>query len=273
MAEHINKELEQRYSNTIFLNAVLPLLKTILEDTPSLQKKWQKRCVCQVSCLLNNGLAGNEGKAGIHFIFENGTCTPVKGCCEQNPDLDLEFYSVEHLNLFFKSKTSKLPSLKGALKHPLLLVNFLSLLMKMGKLLGMTQAPKNEADQKLLVKCMFYLLSRGINILNKMEHPEVRNWTENSPDRVYAWAVEGHPDLSAHLRIKKGLSMARRGPYTKSMPFFTMKFDSPLSALGILQGTADMIRFTIEGKLTMVGGPEYGAMLGDRMMLVGSYVK
>ncbi|MGP1586718.1 MAG: hypothetical protein ACTTHG_00055 [Treponemataceae bacterium] len=273
MPEQINKEKEEQYSNKIFLNAVLPLLKTILEDTPSLQKKWKKHSVCQVSCLLNNGLTGNDGKDGIHFIFENGLCTPIKGCFAEKPDLELEFHSVEHLNLFFKSKTSKLPSLKGALKHPALLINFLGLLMKMGNLLGMSKAPKKEEDQKLLVKCMFYLLSRGINILNKMGHPEVYEWTENSPDRVYAWEVKGHPDLSAHLRIKKGQSMARRGAYTKSMPFFTMQFDSPLSALGILQGTADMIRFTIEGKLIMVGGPEYGAMLGDKMLLVGSYVK
>ena len=67
--------------------------------------------------------------------------------------------------------------------------------------------------------------------------------------------------------------MARRGAYTKSMPFFTMKFDCPKSALGILLQTDDMIQSTIEGKLIMVGGPEFGAMLGDHMMLVASYVK
>lgn len=273
MSEQVTKEQAEQFSNKIFLNAVLPLLKTILEDTPSLQKKWMKHRVCQVSCLLHNGKEGNDGKAGTHFIFEEGHCTPVKGCFEGKPDLDLEFKSVEHLNLFFKSKTSKLPALKGGLKNPGLLINFLGLLIKMGNLLGMKKAPKKGEDQKLLVKCMFYLLSRGINLLNKMGHPEVRSWTENSPDRVYAWAVEGHPDLAAHLRIKKGLSMARKGPYTKSMPFFTMKFDSPLSALGILQETADMIQYTIDGNLIMVGGPEYGAMLGDHMMLVGSYVK
>lgn len=263
---------QEEFSNKIFLNAVLPLLKTILSDRPMLQKKWKRRQVCQISCIVKKQDLNIE-KDGIHFIFENGSCTPIKGCSLEPVDLDLEFKSLEHLNLFFKSKTSRLPKLKGGLRHPLLLVKFLKLLLTMAHLLGATKAPKKSEDQILLVKLMFYLLSRGINILNKMNHPQVKAWTINSPDRVYAWAVEGYPDLSAYIRIKKGLSMARRGEYTKSMPFFTMKFDSPKSALGILLQTDDMIQSTINGKLIMVGGPEFGAMLGDHMMLVASYVK
>lgn len=269
MATEITKDQERLMANKIFLNAVLPLLKTILEDTPAMQKKWMKHEVCQVSCITDEG-----GKNATHFIFDEGVCTPKKGCYEEGtPDLELEFTSIDHLNDFFKNKTKKLPKLKGALKHPGLLVRFLMLLMKMAGLLGLIEAPKKEADQVLLVKCMFYLLSRGINILNKMGHPDVSEWVAPSPDRVYAWAVEGHPDLVAHLRIKKGKSMARRGAYTRSMPFFTMKFDSPVSALGILLQTDDMIESTISGKLQMVGGPEFGAQLGDHMMLVGSFVK
>lgn len=273
MTQEVSKEMEEAYSNKIFLNAVLPLLKTIVADRPKLQKKWKRRQVCQVSCIVDATDKNNIKKNGTHFIFENGTCTPVKGCCETKVDLDLEFKSVEHLNLFFKSKTSKLPKLRGAAKNPGLLIKFLGLLMMMAKLLGATKAPKNKADQALLVKSMFYLLSRGINILNKMDHPTIKAWTVNSPDRVYAWAVDGHDDLCAYLRIKKGLSMARRGAYTRSMPFFTMKFDSTESALGILLQTADMIDSTINGKLIMLGGPEFGATLGDHMLLVASYVK
>lgn len=268
MAAKISKEQETVMANTLFLYAVLPLLKTILEDSPAMQKKWKRKEVCQISCFNHEG-----GKNAVHFIFEAGTCTPVKGAFEGKPDLELEFSSMEHLNGFFKNETKKLPKMKGALSHVGLLLRFLPLLLKMAGLLGMTTAPKKEADQVLLVKCMFYLLSRGISLLNRLGHPDVAAWVLESPDRVYSWAVEGYPQLAAYLRIKKGKSMARKGPYTKSMPFFTMKFDSPLSALGILQQTADMIESTIQGRLIMVGGPEFGAQLGDYMMLVGSLVK
>jgi len=270
MATELTQKQEDLFANTIFLNAVLPLLKTIVEDTPKLQEKWAGPLkVCQVSCKIDD----NE-KKGTHFLFEDGVCTPKRGLYgEGTPDLELEFSSVQHLNKFFKNQTKKMPKMKGALKNPGLLIKFLGLLMKMGGLLGLTTAPKKKEDQELLVKCMFYLLSRGINILNKLGHPDVTAWTEKSPDRVYAFAVEGHSDLAAHIRIKKGNSMARRGEYTRSMPFFTMKFDSPLSALGILQDTDDMIEATIAGRLIMVGGPEFGAQLGDHLLAVGSLIQ
>ena len=270
MATEITKEQEELYTKTIFLNAVLPLLKTIVEDTPGQQKKWAGPLkVCQVSCKMEDGT-----KEGTHFLFEEGICLVKLGVFEEGKvDLDLEFSSASHLNKFFKNQTKKMPKMRGALKSPGLLIKFLGLLMKMGGLLGMAKAPKKEEDQQLLVKCMFYLLSRGINILNKLGHPDVVAWTKMSPDRVYAWGVEGYPELAAHLRVKKGKTMARRGEYAKSMPFFTMKFDTPISALGILQDTDDMIEATIEGRLIMMGGPEFGAQLGDHMLVVGSLIQ
>ena len=84
---------------------------------------------------------------------------------------------------------------------------------------------------------------------------------------------EMYERLSAWLRVCKGHTKARRGLYTKSIPFFTMKFDSPKSALGILQETDDMIEATIQQRLIMVGGPEFGAQLGDLMLTVGGLVK
>lgn len=268
MATAITKEQETLFSTNLFLYAVCPLLKTILEDRPALQKGWQaKKAVAQISCKIP------DGKMAIHYIFENGTCTPKKGVSEETPDVELEFKSPEHLCGFFKGKLFPLPKMKGALKHFSVFLNFMKLLLTMSGLLGAKTAPKKEDDQKLLVKCMFYLLSRGISILNKLGHPDVAAWAALSPDRIYAWAVEGEPELSAYLRVKKGRTKARRGQYTKSMPFFTMKFDSPKSALGILQETDDMIEATIQQRLVMVGGPEFGAQLGDYMLLVGSMVK
>ena len=66
MAETVSKDRETLYSTELFLYAVCPLLKTILEDRPALQTAWQKkRTVAQISCL------EQDGKKAIHYIFEN----------------------------------------------------------------------------------------------------------------------------------------------------------------------------------------------------------
>jgi len=272
MSTAISDEQADLFANSIFLNAVLPLLRTIVEARPKFQQHWRGRsAVCQVSCFTN---AGRAEKNGTHFRFSDGVCTPERGLyTEGKPDFELEFSSVRHLNNFFKGVTFPLPRLKGAVRNFPVMLRFMSLLLCMAGLLGSKKAPAAEEDQVLLVRCMFTLLPRGISILNKLGHPDLRAWTGSSPDRVYAWAVQGYPELAAYLRIKKGNSKAGKGQYTRSMPFFTMQFDSPLSALGILQETDDMIEATIQKRLVMVGGPEFGAQLGDFMLLVGSYIK
>ena len=71
----------------------------------------------------------------------------------------------------------------------------------MSSLLGATEPPADEETKELMVKCFFYLLSGGISQLNKMGHEEIHDWTSKSPDRVYAWAVNGYPQISAYLEI------------------------------------------------------------------------
>ena len=106
-----------------------------------------------------------------------------------------------------------------------------------------------------------------------MGHPEVKEWTLKSPDRVYAFAVNDHPEVSAFIRIKAGKSRAGRGEYKRAMPFFTLRFDSLTSALGILLSTDDMLEATKAGRLIMDGGPEFGAQLGGFMLEVGDLAK
>ena len=84
--------------------------------------------------------------------------------------------------------------------------------------------------------------------------------------------MTGKPELYAYIRVKAGNSKSARGEYTRSKPFFTMRFDSVDSALGILMQKDNMLESTAKGKLIMEGGPEYGAQLGEFMMLVGPYV-
>ena len=106
-----------------------------------------------------------------------------------------------------------------------------------------------------------------------MGHPEIHDWTSKSPDRVYAFAVDGYPQVAAYLRIKAGKSRAGRGEYKRAMPFFTLRFNNLDSALGILMSIDDMLEATKAGRLVMDGGPEFGAQIGGFMLEIGALAK
>ncbi|MGE5679156.1 MAG: hypothetical protein ACM3ZR_13965 [Pseudomonadota bacterium] len=256
---------EELYGSRIVLNAVLPLVKVIVESKPALSKHFQgKTGRIQVSAL------DPDGKTAMHFDIQDGQWTVLRGLAD-SPDLELEFCSIAAMNSFFAGKSKRLPRIKGW--HKLgMLVGFFKSLLTMSGLLSSKEPPSSEENKELMVKLFFYLLSSGISQLNKAGQPEVAKWAGRSPDRVYAWAVTGKPELSAYIRVKAGNSKAARGEYTRSKPFFTMRFDSVDSALGILMQKDNMLESTANGKLTMEGGPEYGAQLGEFMMLVASYV-
>ncbi len=260
-------------TNKIFLCAALPLIKVIANDVPSLSKKFEHmHAVFQLSAIDPDSPGG---KVGTHFTVNNGEWRVCADKVATNAFVDLEFKSIDAMNSFLKGKIapSTLPKMKGALKYPKVFAALMATLLKMSSVLTAKEAPAAEEDKKLMVKCYFYLLSSGISQLNKQGHPAVHDWTLKSPDRVYAWAVDGYEDISAYLRIKAGKSRAGRGVYKRAMPFFTMRFDSLDSALGILMSTDDMLESTRQGKLIMDGAPEFGAQIGEYMMLVGEYAQ
>ncbi len=260
-------------TNKIFLSAVLPLVKVIANDVPNLKKKFDgMNAVFQVSALDPNV---EGGKVGTYFIVEDGEWTVKNDQVFENPDVDLEFKTLEAMNGFFKGKIgpATLPKMKGMFKNIKVFMALLMTLLKMSSLLTAKQAPAEEEEKALMVKCFFYLLSSGISQLNKQGHKEVHEWTSKSPDRVYAWAVDGHPEVSAYLRVKAGKSRSGRGVYKRAMPFFTMRFDTLDSALGILLSTDDMLESTKRGKLIMDGAPEFGAQIGEYMLTVAAYAQ
>ncbi|MCQ2476021.1 MAG: hypothetical protein MJ173_08995 [Clostridia bacterium] len=267
---------EELYSNKIFLNAALPLIKVIANDVPSLKKKFEHaHAIIQISALNPDC---EEGKVGMHFVVNCGEWL-VHPCLDTTPGhSEIQFSSIEALNKFFKGdipgaiKAGGVPKIRPG-KAPGAFVSFVAALLKMANVLGATEPPENEDDKALMVKCMFYLLTSGISQLNKMGHPEIHEWTSKSPDRVYALAVNDHPEASAYIRIKAGKSRAGRGEYKRAMPFFTLRFDSYDSALGILLGTLDMLEATKSGKLIMDGGPEFGAQFGGFLLTIGDLAK
>lgn len=268
---------EEIYTNKIFLCGALPLLKTIAADIPSIHKKFEKiHCVYQVSALDPDA---PEGKVATHFTVNGDEwvvhADKVAYRVKKQPFVELEFKSIEALNAFFKGKIgpATLPKMKGVASFPKEFAAFLTALLKMANLLGLEAPPEDEQTKKLLVKLYFYLLSTGISTLNKQGHEGVHGWASKSPDRVYAWAVDNEPSVSAYLRVKAGKSKAGKGEYKRAMPFFTMRFNNFDSALGILMSIDDMLTSVREGKLIMDGAPEFGAQIGEYMMLVGALAK
>ncbi len=263
----------QFLTNKIFLNAALPLLKVIVADVPELRKKFKNiHCIYQVSALDKDAPGG---KYATHFQVNGDEWLVHADKVDRRPFVELEFKSMEAMNSFFRGKMSPatLPRMKGALSHPKEFAAFLMALLKMSSLLGAATPPEDTETKRLLVKCYFYLLSSGISLLNKHGEPSVRDWAMKSPDRVYSWAVNGEPECSAYLRVKAGKSKSGRGVYKRALSFFTMRFDNLDSALGILMSIDDMLESTKQGHLIMDGAPEFGAQIGEFMLMVGALAK
>ncbi|MCR5485734.1 MAG: hypothetical protein K6F09_09095, partial [Clostridiales bacterium] len=209
---------ETLYANKIFFNAALPLVKVIANDVPSLKKQFEKTtAVVQISALDSEA---EGGKVATYFEINCGEWQVVLNSVHETPDVELQFKSLEAMNDFFKGKIgpATLPKMKGIFKNLLTFKAFLQTLLKMASVLGAEDAPAAEDEKELMVKCFFYLLSSGISQLNKMGHEEIHDWASKSPDRVYAWAVDGYPSVSAYLRVKAGKTRAGRGEYKRAMP-------------------------------------------------------
>ena len=158
--------VEELYGSRIVLNAVLPLVKVIVESKADLSNRFaSKTANIQISA------KDPEGKVATHFNIQEGQWTVCKGIHEK-PDLELEFSSIASMNAFFSGKSKKLPKIKGW--HNIgLLIAFFKALLSMSSLLTAKEPPSNTGDKELLVKLFFYLLSSGISQLNKAGHPDI----------------------------------------------------------------------------------------------------
>ena len=138
---------EQLYTNKIFLCGALPLLKTIVQDVPSLKKKFEKvHCVYQVSCLDKDA---PDGKWATHFVVNGDEwlihANKVAERVDKQKYVELEFKSVEAMNAFFKGKIgpATLPKMKG--------INFIyEFGVFMMALLKMADALIENADEILI---------------------------------------------------------------------------------------------------------------------------
>lgn len=258
--------IEEVYTNRIVLNSVLPVIKVIVESKTEFSKLFKgKTGVIQFSAL------DPEGKVGMHLKIADGVITVGLGLAEK-PDLEFEFPNIPHFNGFFTGKTMKLPKIRG-LHHIGLLLSILKVLLYMPKILLTTQPHEKQADKELYVKLMFYIATSGISQLNKAGHPKVAEWTKYSPDRIIAMEVKDQPEFAAYFRVKTGRTKSGRGKYTRSKPFLTVLFDTVDSAMRVVMGVDDMLSAAEQGRVVLLGPPEFGVDVGGLLFLVASYMK
>lgn len=258
------------YAANIFFKSALPLVKVICESVPKIGAKFEnKSFVFQVSAVCEEA---EGGLMATHFVVDNGVWSVVAGKVYPSPDIEFKFSNLKKFITFFSGKGMPLPKIKGLLNIGTL-AGILSALLKMAGLLQAKEKPQKKEDKALLVKLFFYLLPNGISQLNKLGYEPIKNWTISSPDRAYAFMVEGEPELQSWIRIKAGNSKSGRGEYKRCSPFLTMKFDNIDHALDILMQKGDMMDYIKSGKLTIMGAPEFGAILGGFMMDINYYAK
>jgi len=262
---------DDQYAARIFFNSALPLLKVVIQSKPGLKAKFERKSfVFQVSALYDKAPGG---KMATHFVFNKGEISVKVSEAHPNPDIELEFPDLKKFIIFFSGKGSPLPKMKGVVKNLGTFVLLLKGLMTMAKLLGAQDAPKEKEDQELLVKLYFYLLPNGISQLNKAGYEKIHEFVLKSPDRAYAFAVTGYPELNSYIRMKEGNTKAGRGEYPRCKPFLTLRFDSPQHALDILMGKGDMVDYMADKYLIVEGAPEFAGVFGEFMLTIAAYAK
>ena len=194
----------------LFFNAAFPTMQVLLDDVPKLHKKFEK-----IQATVQFGAKNNGQLLCCHMIFDHAQVTVVQGPAEK-ADLTLTFSSVEKMNALLRGGLA-IPSIKGKLS---LLPPVLSLLMGL-MIMSPKKKPKDFAGQALKVKCSLYMITRALSQYNKLGDPDMQEFCQRQPDRIYQFTVahDGDPNyIACYLRIKAGQSKSGHGVYTRRSP-------------------------------------------------------
>jgi hypothetical protein len=245
----------------LFFNAAFPVMQVLLNDDPKLHKKFGNfRATVQFGAL------DDVEPLFCQLIFGNGKVSVVQGKAPK-PDLSLTFASIAKMNALLKGGMS-LPSIKGKLK---LLPNVLSLLMGLKIMTKDNAKLKNLIEKTLKVKCSMYMVTRALSQYNKLGDPDMQEFCQRQPDRIYQFRVEheGNPDyIACYLRIKAGKSKSGHGVYERRSPFVLFRFLSVDGALKVLGKEVDFVEGVEKGYVETIGSPEYACALNDFMAVL-----
>lgn len=244
----------------LFFNAAFPTMQVLLDDVPKLHKKFEN-----VHATVQFGAKNGKELLCCHLIFDGPQVTVVQGPAEK-PDLSLTFSSVEKMNALLRGGLA-MPSIKGKLG---LLPAVLSLLMGL-MIMSPKKHPKDFAGQALKVKCSLYMITRALSQYNKLGDPDMQEFCQRQPDRIYQFTVghDGDPNyIACYLRIKAGQSKSGHGVYTRRSPFVHFCFKSVEGALKVLQKEVEFVEGVEKGYVETIGSPEYACYLNDYMAIL-----
>ncbi len=245
----------------LYYNAAFPTMQVLLDDDYKLKKAFQNYSgVVQVG-------AKNDGDIlACHLNFDNGSVKVKEGPAEK-PDLTLTFPSVEKMIALLKGGLA-MPGIKGNLK---LLPKFLMLLLGLKIMTKPNDKLKDEGEKALKVKCSLYMITRALSQYNKLGDPDMREFCERQPERIYQFQVEhnGIPDyIACYLRIKAGKSKSGHGMYTRRTPFVLFHFYALDGALKVLGKECEFVEAAEKHYVETVGSPEYALYLNDYMAIL-----
>jgi len=245
----------------LFFNAAFPVMQVLIDVDPKLNKKF-----ANFRATVQFGAKDDIEPLFCHLIFDSGKVTVVQGKADK-PDLTLTFPGVAKMNALLKGGLS-LPSIKGRLG---LLPNVLSLLMGLKIMTKDNAKLKDLTEKSLKVKCSLYMVTRALSQYNKLGDPDMQEFCQRQPDRIYQFRVEhdGKPDyIACYLRIKAGKSKSGHGVYERRSPFVLFRFLSVDGALKVLGREVEFVEGVEKAYVETLGSPEYACYLNDYMAVL-----
>lgn len=253
---------ETAVTSRLFMKAALPVMKVVLHDDEKMGKKF-----AGVTANIVIAAKTSAGLYGACLAFLDGELS-IQEELPNNPEISLLFPNLAKMNDMLSGGNS-LPAMKGALKHPILLIKVLTLLLSL-KLMMPSARPSDPEKKTLKVKMVLYMISTALSQFNKAEDPKMKQWTSKQPDRIYQFSVEPveETNIAVYLRVKAGKSKAGRGVYTRKRPFVHFRFKGVDGALKVLLNEVEFVSGVEQGYVRIDGSPEYAAQLNDFMTLL-----
>ncbi len=245
----------------LFFNAAFPTMQVLIDDDYNLKKKFHN-----FKDVIQFGAKNGGELLCCHLIFDNGKLNVVQGPAEK-PDLTLTFSSVSKMIALFKGGLA-VPRIRGNLK---MLPKILQLLLGLMIMTKPNDKLKDEGEKALKVKCSLYMITRALSQYNKLGDPDMREFCERQPDRIYQFIVEHNdiPDyIACYLRIKAGKSKSGHGVYKRRTPFVLFHFYSLEGALKVLGKEVEFVEAAEKHYVETVGSPEYALYLNDYMAIL-----
>ena len=245
----------------LYYNAAFSTMQVLIDDDYELKKLFHN-----FSGVIQFGAKDDGGLLCCHLIFDNGKLKVAEGPADR-PDLTLTFPSVGKMIGLLKGGLA-VPRIKGNLK---ILPKFLKLLLGLKVMTKPNDKLKDEGEKALKVKSSLYMITRALSQYNKLGDPDMREFCERQPDRIYQFTVD-HNDIpgyiACYLRIKAGKSKSGHGIYKRRTPFVLFHFYSLEGALKVLGKECEFVEAAEKHYVETVGSPEYALYLNDYMAVL-----